>query len=875
LRYNAGVRSYFIIVLVAVVGCRAKNTVPPQPPPTLRLPDTAAPLRYRASLEIDPAATTFHGRVEIDVSIRRAGDVLWLNGQDLTVQHAGLRRDGGETALQPEVLPRNFIALRGAVPAGDATIVVDYTGKQDAGLSNGMQKTPDGGDDYVVTHFEPIGARRVFPCFDEPAFKVPWQLELTVPAADVALTNTQIESEQTLPDGRRRTKFKPTRPLPSYLIALAVGRFETVDAGANRSGVPMRIVVPRGRGGDAKYAASEVGKVLAALEDYTGIPYPYDKLDQIVVPAGAGGAMEHPGLVTYAARLLLIPDGESASVRRSHVGVVAHELAHQWFGDLVTTAWWDDLWLNEAFATWATPKVIEAIHPEMDGALEPVQIRANALGSDVLTSARRIRQPITADADMSAAFDGITYQKGATVIRMFEHWIGPDVFQRAARSYLHAHADHAAVASDFLAELDRETGKPIGAAMTTFLDQAGVPQVDMELRCEPNQPASLHLAQHRYVPDKAPAANGPAWQIPICVRAEGETQPRCTLLAQPTGELALGPKCPAWIEPNVDGVGYYVPNLSAELLGKLTRDGWPQLSRGERLALVGDVAILVDGGHADLGVALDLLPRLAGDDPYLVEQAAGRLAGLWPLVADGQRDAFAKLVRDLLASSGKRLGWEPRSSDSVADARLRARVMTLLADDGADAAARDQAVGLAQKWLADPKSLPESLWGPVLTSALRANPRELFGALVERAGTEKSRVAQRTIYSVLAQVRDLDLYVTALSLVLQGDMTAEKISVLRAWPDTFALQAARLDFLRAHQDELIKRLPHDHRGALLANVCDASRRDDAAKYVAGLSSLPEIGELTIKQVTESMDLCIARRAAHEPALAKFLAGRAI
>jgi alanyl aminopeptidase len=869
-RYNAGVRSFLIVVFVAS-GCRAKNTVPSQPPPTLRLPDTAAPLRYRASLEIDPAATTFKGHVEIDVSIRSASDVLWLNGQDLTVQRAILRRDGGETPLQPEVLPRNFIALRGAVPAGDATIVVDYTGKQDAALSNGLQKTPDGGDDYVVTHFEPIGARRVFPSFDEPAFKVPWQVELTVPAADMALANTQIESEQALPDGRRRVKFKQTRPLPSYLIALAVGRFETVDAGKNRSDVPMRIVVPRGRGGDAKYAAGEVGKILAALEDYMGIPYPYDKLDHIVVPAGGGGAMENPGLVTYGARLLLIPDGESASARRAHVGVVAHELAHQWFGDLVTTAWWDDLWLNEAFATWAAPKVIEAIHPEMDGALEPVQIRANALASDVLTSARRIRQPITADADMSAAFDGITYQKGATVIRMFEHWIGPDAFQRAARSYLHAHADHAAVASDFLAELDKETGKPIGAAMSTFLDQAGVPQVDMELRCESNK-ASLHLAQHRYVSAKA-TASGPLWQIPICVRAEGETQPRCTLLAQPTGELALGDKCPAWIEPNVDGVGYYVPNLSAELLGKLTRDGWPQLSRGERLALVGDVAILVDGGHADLGVVLDLLP-LAGDDPYLVEQAAGRLAGLWPLVADGQRDAFAKLVRDLLGGAGKRLGWEPRPSDTVADARLRVRVMTLLADDGADAAARDQAAALAKKWLADPKSLPESLWGSVLTSALRASPQEMFGALVERAGKEPNRIAQRTIYSVLAQVRDRDLYTRALALVLDGELTAEKISVLRAWPDTFALQAARLDFLRAHQDELVKRLPHDHRGALLANVCDASRRDDAAKYVAGLSSLPEIGELTIKQITESMDLCIARRAAHEPALAKFLAGRA-
>jgi len=191
----------------------------------------------------------------------------------------------------------------------------------------------------------------------------------------------------------------------------------------------------------------------------------------------------------------------------------------------------------------------------------------------------------------------------------------------------------------------------------------------------------------------------------------------------------------------------------------------------------------------------------------------------------------------------------------------------------ANAAARDQAVALAKKWLADPKSVPESVWGAVLTSALRAGPQDMFTVLAERAPKEQNRVAQRTIYGVLAQVRDRELYTRALALVLDGELTAEKISVLRSWPDAFALQAARLDFLRAHHDELVKRLPRDHRGALLASVCDASRRDDTAKYLASLSSLPEIGDLVIKQVTEAMDQCIARRAVQEPALAKFLAGR--
>jgi alanyl aminopeptidase len=874
------VRPTVVAALVVSIGCRSKQAEPPppvakapEPPPTLRLPDVASPSRYHASLEIDPAAATFKGHIEIDVSITRMLDVLWLNGQDLTVQRASLRRAGGDVPLTADVQPRNFIGLRGQIAPGDATIVVDYTGKQDPAFNNGLQKTPDGGDDYVVTHFEPIGARRVFPCFDEPSYKVPWQLEMTVPGADAALTNTQVESEQKLADGRRRVKFKPTRPLPSYLIALAVGPFETVDAGKNRSGVAMQIVVPRGRGGEAKYAAGEVGKVLAALEDYTGIPYPYDKLDHIVVPASLGGAMENPGLVTYGFRWLLIPDNESVSMRRGHVGIVAHELAHQWFGDLVTTAWWDDLWLNEAFATWMAPKVVEVTHADMDGAIDPVNIRANALGSDVLASARKIRQPITAEADMQAAFDGITYQKGATVIRMFEQWVHPDVFQKAARRYLAAHGDRVAVAGDFLAALDHESGKPTGTAMATFLDQAGVPQVDIELHCD-GKP-TLALAQHRFLPVTVKTDSDATWQVPICVRAEGETEPRCTLLTQKTGSLPLGDKCPAWVEPNAGGVGYYLPRLSPELLGKLANDGWKQLSRTERIALVGDLGIMLDGGQVELGAILDMLPRLAtSEDPYLVEQVAWRLGGLSRLVSENHRDAYGRLVRELLGPTGKRLGWEPRPNDSVADARIRARVMTLLADDGADPEARQRVLALAKGWLANPKSVPESMWGSVLTSALRANPKEMFAALAERVGKEPNRATQRTIYATLAQVRDRELQAKAFELALAGDpMTSERIAVLRVGADTFPLQAARFEFLKAHKDELLKRLPRDHRSAVVATVCDASRRDEVAAYLESLKSVPEIGELAIKQSIESMDQCIARRAAQEPALAKYLTAR--
>ncbi|HTE55291.1 MAG TPA: M1 family aminopeptidase [Kofleriaceae bacterium] len=891
---RAGWSSVFIALLLAsacgardpesgVAGTGPRASDPPRASdapagdaPALRLPRGAAPLRYRASLEVDPSATSFRGHIEIDVTVKRAADRLWLNAHRLTVEKAVLRRGGADTPLTAAASGRSFLSLAGAIPAGESTLVLDYTGVQDVGLSNGMSRYTEAGDWYVVTHFEPDDARRVFPSFDEPGFKVPWQVDLTVPAKMVGFSNTAVEREETLPDGRRHFHFRATRPLPSYLIAIAVGPFETVDAGATRTGVPTRIVVPRGRSRDAASAVAEVGKVLAALEDYTGIPYAYDKLDHMVVPGTQRGAMEHPGLVTYGPRWLLIRPGESVAAVRGQVGIVAHELAHQWFGDLVTTAWWDDIWLNEAFATWMAPKVITSVHPEMDGLVEPVSSRAVALAADSLASARQIRHPIAVETDMKAAFDRITYSKGATVIGMFERWVGPDRFREAARAYLHAHADRNATAADFLAALDRTAGKPgVGAAFATFLDQPGVPEIAMELRCPAGGPASLGLGQHRYLPAGAPKVAGEArWQVPVCVKVPegGRLATHCALLGEASGEIALGATCPAWVLPNADGAGYYLGVLAAEPLTALLDRGWSKLSRPERIAVVNDLDILVDGGEAELGVVLALLPRLGGGkDPYLVDLAIGRLEKLSPFVAAAQRDGFARLVRATLGRAGRRIGWTPRRREDLADARMRGKLMALLAVDGRDAGARAGAVSLARRWLADHDKVPESLWTSVLQTAVRVNP-EIGPALLARVGEEQDRVAQRAMYQALAVTPDPALQRRALERALAVDpIPPELVQLLGTAPVEIERQASLSGFVREHADDLIRRLPEDYQGSLLAPVCDAGQRDEVVAFLEGkLAALPDVGPLGVKQKIEWMDQCIARRAAQAPALGAYL-----
>ncbi|HKE17049.1 MAG TPA: ERAP1-like C-terminal domain-containing protein, partial [Kofleriaceae bacterium] len=521
----------------------------------------------------------------------------------------------------------------------------------------------------------------------------------------------------------------------------------------------------------------------------------------------------------------------------------------------------------------------EKLYPDMDADLEPINTRETALANDSLASARRIRQPITAEADMGAAFDRITYSKGATVIRMFERWIGPDRFQKAARAYLHAHADGNATAADFLAALDHEMGdKPVGAAFATFLDQPGVPVIAMELSCPSGGPASLELAQSRHVPaGAAPVSGEQRWQVPICVAVPdgGKRETHCTLLTEATGELALGKTCPAWVAPNVDGAGYYLSSLAPEQLKALLERGWARLPRGERLALLTDLDILVDGGKADLGAVLALLPRLGtSGDPYLLEEAVTRLDRLARFVAPDQQDSFARLVRDTVGRAGKRIGWSPRPHEKLAEARLRGRLMPLLAVEGQDRAARARAVALAHQWTADHHKVPESLWGPVLTAAVRADAKAVVPDLLARVAEEPDRVAQRAIYQAVAMGQDAELQGKALGLLLTADPVPPEMVQLLTFPPDIERQASLFDFVREHADDLLRRLPEDYQRTLVVNVCDPGRREQVASFLKSkLEPLPKIGTLSVTQKVESMDQCIARRATQAPALAAFLSGR--
>ncbi|MEM9692828.1 MAG: M1 family metallopeptidase, partial [Myxococcota bacterium] len=465
-----------LALVVGLLACQPKRVLPPpndkQPTPTEtllateptgRLPEGyITPLRYHLTLQIDPDQVSFSGEVKIDVELEQPLRGFWIHGKDLRVSEVSLQPMAVEpkvpTAEKPVPPPsitgtytevgqggRAKIKLTDEAPKGKATLTLRYEAPFSERL-NGLYRVKSGDEWYAFTQMEPIWARHAFPCFDEPAFKTPWDVTLVVPdrSDTVAIANTQ-ETSRRKKGNLREVIYAPTEPLPTYLIAFAVGPFDVVDAppipahDVRSTPLPFRGIATKGRGPELAHALEKTPPMLTALETYFQEAYPYDKLDVIAVP-DKGGAMENAGLITFRDWLLLVdPTNASVAQKRAFSIVMAHELAHQWFGNLVTMPWWDDIWLNEAFATWMSFRILEPIEPELEAPVLLLGGVQQAMSSDTLINARQIRQPVLKNDDIHNAFDRITYRKGGGVLSMFERYLGRETFRDGLTLYMKRH----------------------------------------------------------------------------------------------------------------------------------------------------------------------------------------------------------------------------------------------------------------------------------------------------------------------------------------------------------------------------------------------------------------------------------------------------
>jgi alanyl aminopeptidase len=606
--------------------------------PSFRLPDFARPTRYELELTIIPSQREFRGAARIDLEVVKRTSEIWLNAKDLRV--GKVRVQAGRDSLEPKLLIRDeFLGFefdRDLEP-GPVRLEVHYTGLLNE-QAHGLYRKQAGNDWYAFTTFTPIEARRAFPCFDEPGYKARWKLLLTVPVGDIAVANEPVEKESSYGEGLKRVEFAETQPLPSEVVALAVGPFDVVEGGvAGRNAVPVRILTPHGRGREADGARGATADILARLEAYTGIPYPWRKLDHLAVLDMPYGAVENPGLITYRDRLLLAePARDTAQRRRAMRSTMAHELAHQWFGNLVTQAWWDDVWLSEGFATWLGTKVSDLELPEYERGLTAAMSRGQIMKVDASKDTRPVRLAMASRKDMSRVYGGIVYQKGGAILRMLEHWVGEQSFQRALRRYLREHAMGTATTADLVAAIEETTGTRAEAVLRSFLDRTGFPEIEAEPECANGRTGAVILDQIG------------TWTSPVCVHGDGGTG-GCSVLEPAGKQRVAGAGCAGWVWPNREGAGYFRVRLTESQLEALFNSGWQQMPPPERLSVIEDAAAMVGEGRLPADAVLKVLPRVVNDPSPVVANAGLRfllaaIAGTEPR----DRGKFDPLIHLLL-----------------------------------------------------------------------------------------------------------------------------------------------------------------------------------------------------------------------------------
>lgn len=569
-----------------------------QPPPTWTLPDGIRPIAQSLELNLDPDAPKFTGVAKIDVELRSSVDVIWLNGHDLTVSRASISKRPAKVGYAGN----EFISLSTGrrIGPGKATLELEYSAPLSDQAKSGPYRRKTGNDWYAFTVFTPINARRAFPCFDEPRFKIPWTVSIKVKPGDNAFANAPQAGETPATNGGGRViRFAPTQPIPSEVVALTVGPYDIFEGGvAGAKQTPVRILVPKGQREEGRVAADATRHVLPRLEAYTSIPYPWDKLDHVALPEGAFGAVENPGLITYRARSLL-PGPDPAPERvRAIQAVEAHELAHQWFGNLVTQATWDDVWLSEGFATWLSSEVMDEDETPARAHLRYIARRVRIMTADDGDKSHPVRNPKHNRSEMDSVYDQFPYQKGAAILLTLESWLGQDKLRDGLRDYLRAHASGNATSADLAASITKTAGVDVKPVLDSMLDHKTVPVVEAKVDCTgPGRPrAVLSTTQ----------------LVPVCYRSDvGEG----CIVGPPEAALQ---GCPTWIYWNRGGMGYYHTRWSSTAqLPSLS-----QLSASERLVLADDLRYSIRTGALKPDQAADILKQLESDPEPEVSDSA-------------------------------------------------------------------------------------------------------------------------------------------------------------------------------------------------------------------------------------------------------------
>ena len=839
----------------------------------LRLTHDVEPLAQSVDLTLDPAKENYAGRVLIDVVAHSAFTSFRLHALGPVFTTALLTDPSGHAttlaavATQPEL---GIVTLTAptSLPAGNYRLTIGFTARfKHDGL--GLYKTVSRGDAYLFTQFEDRHARECFPCWDEPAFKINWQLTLKVPAALAVVANAPVAAETR--DGDWQTiAYGRTPPMPAYLVALAVGPLEFVPVPGLT--VPGRIVTPKGQAALAAEAVRLAPPLLARLEEYFGIPYPYAKLDQIAVPEYVYGAMENAGLITYTDRLLLMdPEKPAFTTRRRLANVMAHEMAHMWFGDLVTMAWWDDVWLNESFADWICARIVEQQFPEFRISIQQDKEIKGAMRTDALPSVTAIRRHLTAADDPSLLFDELSYSKGKGILAMVENWIGPAQFRTAMHAYFLKHSWGNTVAADLWDAFSTTSGENIAQMLASFIERPGLPLVTFAL-----EPGGLRVSQRRFHHLGDPQLPG-SWQVPLVFlwSKDGSVHREHLLLTESTQVVDVPGLANAdWIYPNANEAGYYRWNLSPELNARLASKS-AALSPIERVGLLDNTSALFNAGLIDGTDYLAYVTAFGRDqDPDVDTSVVTGIAALREgFITPATLPSFSAYRAALLRPMLDRIGLQPVAGEPAQSGPLRNSLYIALGYESADPVVIAECRRLATVFLQDPQRVDAALRGTVLGVTAYHGDAAFLASLqstLEKAPTPLVRAA---VISALGDFREPALAAQALAYSLTPALNStEFLTVVFSMSGNPEMRPQATQWTIDHFDAIAAKAPAEY-VARLINVAAATEPEVFNRlrdFLLAPGRKSAFAEVNIKKASERLDLRLRLRAKEQANVVQFL-----
>lgn len=777
---------------------------------TTQLPRTVRPTNY--DIEIVPHAEkmAFDGKVRINVDVLAPTSTITLNAVDMTFANVRLGRTNGKdlvpkTSVDAAAQTATF-TFDQPLPVGSYLLSMDYTGKigtQANGLFALDYATPEGKKRALYTQFENSDARKFVPSWDEPNYKATFNLVATVPAAQMAVSNMPIAQNNELPGGLRKVRFQTSPKMSTYLLFFGLGEFERATLKAD-GGTEVGVITPKGKVDQAKLGLEAGRDVLKEYNDYFGVPYPLPKLDNIAAPGSSRffSAMENWGAIfTFENTLLLDPSIATVTDQQRIFGVAAHEIAHQWFGDLVTMQWWDDLWLNEGFASWMADRTTDKLHPEWD----PDRVGAaytsrGAMGRDAIATTHPVVQHVATVEQASQAFDGITYGKGSAVINMLEDYIGADAWRDGVRSYMKKHAYSNTATDDLWAEMEKAApGKQFTQVAHDFTLQPGIPLIKVDAKCAAGK-TLVSLQQGEYTVDR-PGKQALRWHVPVAVQPVGGEKVSVLVDGQASVEL---PGCDAPALVNAGQKGYFrVQYAPAQF--KALANAFGKLATVDQLGVMMDVSALSAVGLQPVADALDLTTQVPLDaSPDVWQNVAGTLGGVVDIYGDDEKAAAPakRYAISRLSPVFQKLGWENKPDDSSTTKQLRTRLIGQLSSLG-DEAVLAEARRRFEASATDPKALPADLRRTVLSIVAYNADAATWDKLHAMAKAETSSLIRDQYFGLLSIAKDKALAQKALDMALTDEPGATNSAgmiagVSREHPDM------AFDFAVAHREQVDK-----------------------------------------------------------------------